>query len=174
MERKETENSQHIQSVAEASKDDQRELYEKLHAAIRNNTSRIDQVESENEQLRIELNELKAKTNNDTSSIKELHHKIAHIDDELKHTTQELANKLADSKSQTTNLRENLKGEIQNILKAQSDFTRRVEEIHTRTNERAQADEVASQKRFAEFEDLVNQIQQEFQVNVFLNMVLIF
>ena len=164
MERKETENYENIQSVAESSKDDQRELYEKLNAAIRNNTSRLDQVESENEQLRIEVADLKNKTNNDTSSIKELHHKIAHLDDELKHGTQELTNKLAESKSQTGNLRESLKGEIQNILKAQSEFTRRIEEIHTRTSERAHADEVASQKRFAEFEDLVNQIQQEFQV----------
>ena len=164
MERKGTENYENIQAVAENSKDDQRELYEKLTVAIRNNTTRLDQLESENEELRTELNDLKNKTNNDTSSIKELYHKIAHIDDEYKHQTQELANKLADSKTQTGNLRESLKGEIQNIVKAQGDFTRRIEEIHTRTHERAQADEVASQKRFAELEDLVNQIQQEFQV----------
>jgi len=166
LERKGTENYENIQAVAENSKDDQRELYEKLTVAIRNNTTRLDQLESENEELRTELNDLKNKTNNDTSSIKELYHKIAHIDDEYKHQTQELANKLADSKTQTGNLRESLKGEIQNIVKAQGDFTRRIEEIHTRTHERAQADEVASQKRFAELEDLVNQIQQEFQDNV--------
>jgi len=166
LERRHKENVQDIQVQAENSKEDYRALFEKLNNAIRGNTAKIDQLTQENISVNNTLNELIKQGSEGSSGIKDLFHKIREVEDELKHTTHELANKLGESRNQIAGLRDTLKGDLSNTTKTQTELTRRIEEISVKTQERTHADQLTSQKRFSELEDLMNQVQHEFQENV--------
>jgi len=166
LERKQEESELNLQAVVEGTKEDQRVLQDKLTNAIRTNSSKIEQLTQENENMNIVLNELKKESNDGSNGIKDLFHKVSEVEDELKHNTHELANKLGDTRNQVVSLRETLKGDINNTAKAQTELTRRVEEVNTRISEKVHADQLAAQQRFSEVEDLVNQVQHEFQDNV--------
>lgn len=166
LERKQEESEQTIQAVVENNKEDQRTLQDKLSNAIRSNSSKIEQLTQENENMNIILNELKKESNDGSEGIKDLFHKVGEVEEELKHNTHELANKLGDTRNQVVSLREALKGDISNANKNHTELTRRVEEINTKISEKVHADQLAAQQRFSEVEDLVNNVQHEFQDNV--------
>ena len=164
LEKREQENSQNIQTVADTMKDDQEALYENLNSAIKDSANRLDILAADSQKVHDVLDDLRKKTASDASSIKDLHHKVAHFEETVKHQNHELNNKLGEAKNQTGSLKEALRVEIQNVMNSQAESSGRLEELYRRISERAEAGEVAAQKRHVELEDLLNQVQQEFQV----------
>ena len=135
-----------------------------MNSTIKNNTDRLDILATDNQKVHDVLDDLRKKTASDGSSIKDLHHKVAKFEETVKHQNQELNNKIGETKNQTGSLKEALRVEVQNIMNNQAESTDRLEELYRRISEKAEAGEVAAQKRHVELEDLVNQVQQEFQV----------
>lgn len=142
-------------------------VYEKLKILVNNNSNQLDLVGKDNEKIHATLSELRTKGNLNTSSINEANKKLVEVEEAIKLQSHELLNRIQENKTQTNNLRETLRTDIQSILKNQTELRERIESLSLKLNERLDSVDVWTKQKFREVDTALNQIQDDLQVGIY-------
>ena len=129
-----------------------------------NNSNQIDLLTHEHEKLNSQFNETRNKTLYNSNTITDVTKRLIDIEENLKLSYQELANKIQDTKSTLGSFKENIKADTQNILRSQNDISNKIEDMGARLNDRFESSDLLNSQKFLDLENIMNQIQNDFQV----------
>ncbi len=134
-------------------------MFEKLKGLIYNNTTQMDLVVNDNKKLHSIIGELKSQINIQQKNFQDL-------EDQNKSIIKESNQKSHDLKAQINHIKDNLRQDTQNILKSQNELTKLVEQQTFKMNEKLEKYFSHTKENLEEYDSVIQNIQQEFQVKI--------
>ena len=141
-----------------------------MKIVVNNNSNQIDQLNHDHEKFSSQFNETRNKTLYNSNAITDATKRLIDMEEYLKLSYQELANKIQDNKTNNTLFKENIKSDTQNILRSQNDLSKRIEELGARLNDRLESADILNRQKFVDLENIMNQIQNDFQVKKYSSL----
>jgi hypothetical protein len=143
-------------------------LFEKLKIVVNNNTNQLELLTKDTEKLQNSYTNLRNQGNSNTNSLNECNRRVQDLEEIIRSQFHELSSQISENRNEYIRLRDNFNNETQNIYRSQNDLSRRLEEFSARINERIETTDSVTKQKLQEIEALATQIQQDFQVQNFV------